>query len=144
MLDIVGSIVLILELILISFIVFYSYKNKIIFSKKNLMYFTPVFLICFTLYLTGVFYQDKTLNIFNIADSICYAIYSFAFRVDKDLVGLAVNDSLIFNVSFTIAILLSGLTMIYTVLSLVKMNISNYFNVQKKKRINADIVLGYN
>ena len=82
MLDIVGSIVLILELVLISFIVFYSYKNKIIFSKKNLMYFTPVFLICFTLYLTGVFYQDKTLNIFNIADSICYAIYSFAFRVD--------------------------------------------------------------
>ena len=48
----------------------------------------------------------KTLNIFNIADSICYAIYSFAFRVDKDLVELAVNDSLIFNVSFTIAILL--------------------------------------
>lgn len=144
MLDIVGSIVLILELVLISFIVFYSYKNKIIFSKKNLMYFTPVFLICFTLYLTGVFYQDKTLNIFNIADSICYAIYSFAFRVDKDLVGLAVNDSLIFYVSFTIAILLSGLTMISTVLSLVKMNISNYFNVQKKKRNNADIVLGYN
>lgn len=108
------------------------------------MYFTPVFLICFTLYLTGVFYQDKTLNIFNIADSICCAIYSFAFRVDKDLVELAVNDSLIFNVSFTIDILLSGLTMIYTVLSLVKMNISNYFNIQKKKRINADIILGYN
>lgn len=36
MLDIVGSIVLILELVLISFIVFYSYKNKIIFSKKIL------------------------------------------------------------------------------------------------------------
>lgn len=143
MLDLFGGIILGIEFILIIFIILFSYKNKIIFSKKNIMYFTPVFLICTSLYIIGIYYETKTIDIFTIADSICYGIYAFAFRLDRDLVGLAVNDSLVFSIAYTISVLLSGVTMISTVVGLLRMNITNSLNITKMKRKNADIVIGY-
>ena len=143
MLDIFGSIILILEVLLIGFIVIFSYRSKVIISKKNIMYFTPVFLMCFVLYLVGAYYETGVIDIFTFADSVCYGIYAFAFRVDKDLVGSAVNDSLIFNIAYTIIILLSGITMISAVLGLFKMNLKNRFYYFKKSRKNADVVIGY-
>ena len=57
MLWIAGSIILVLELILIVNFVIMSYRNKVVFSKSNFLYFIPVLILTTVVYIIGQVYK---------------------------------------------------------------------------------------
>ena len=65
-----GIIILIIELILIVNFFKLSYKNKVVFSKSNFLYFIPIVVIMSFLYIVGQVYATKTLDFFIVIDSI--------------------------------------------------------------------------
>ena len=139
-----GIIILIIELILIVNFFKLSYKNKVVFSKSNFLYFIPIVVIMSFLYIVGQVYATKTLDFFIVIDSIKYAFKVFAFDINKSYVALATQDSFVFALSYYIAVVLGGLTLVSAVISLVKVTLVNFIEVNKKKNSGADIIIGYN
>ena len=142
MLWIAGSIILVLELILIVNFVLMSYRNKVVFSKSNFLYFIPVLILTTVVYIIGQVYNNNSLDFFMVTDAIRYAMKAFTFELNKTFVDSAINDNLLFAAAFYICAVLGGLTLISSVIAVIKMTIVNTYRVTKRKISGADIVLG--
>lgn len=137
-----GIIILILELLLIANFIVMSYRNKVVFSKSNFLYFIPVLLLTAAIYVIGQAYQNKTLDFFMIVDSVRYSMKVFTFEVNKTFVQAAIKDNTLFALSFYICTVLGGLTLVSSIIAIIKMTLVNTFRVTKRRLNGADIVLG--
>ncbi len=139
----VGIIILIIEFLLIGIFIYMSNKNKDVFSKSNFVYFISVLIVNIIVYLVGQIYVNNRFDFFMLTDSIKFAFQAFAFSTNKELVEVAISNSIIYAFSYYVAILLSGLTLVSTILAFIKMTLVNSSLTIKKKKSGADIVYGY-
>ena len=73
MLQVTGIVVLIFELLMICIFCYLSYRNKVVFTKNNFIYFVPMLLITMVLYLVGQIYSKENFDFFVLTESIRYA-----------------------------------------------------------------------
>ena len=132
------------EILLIGVFIFLAYKNKVVFSKSNILYFVPLVIIVTALNLIGQIYLNNSFDFFMLSDSLKFAFKVFAFETNKTFVALAISDCPLFAISYYIAILLGGLTLVSSVLGLIKTTLINMIRVNKTKLLKADIVVGSN
>jgi hypothetical protein len=135
------SLLVIMSILIVLFI-FYSYKHNDVFSKNTFLFFVPMFIIMFVLYLVGTFYKQGELFLYSYFECIGAALKSFVLEIKTEYVLKFLKESPLFSVTFYLAFCISGLTTIGSIISLFKRTIVNAFRVIKRLFNGCDIVLG--
>ena len=141
---IISCFCLTIEVILLSFYIFRSKNHNNVFSKANIVYFIPLFLIMSMLYILSLVTQKDDISIINIVGCFTSALKSFALEIKSDYVSSTMNSSVVFTIAFYLGFIMSSLTILDSFLGLFKVNITNYIRVKKAIRDNYDFVLSNN
>lgn len=140
----VGSIIcLIILIILITIALVFGVLKSHFVSKTNAIYFIPLLCINVVLYSMGLIYSKNSYDIISFFDCLVCGIKSFAFEIKTEYLSSLMKDNKVFNIDIIMATILSGLTMISTLIDFIKEALSNYFSVFYRvffKKI--DIVIG--
>ena len=146
--EVLPIIILIVEILLVGYYIYYAIKTQKFISKGTLVYFVPISVILFVLYTLGASYNAKiTNNPLGIVDymGICKSVISatvFELKIDYVSELMKVNQA--FNLAYYIAVGLSVACVYTSVISLVINNVVNNFRLIKVLGGNCDILIGEN
>lgn len=146
--SILPIIILVIELLLVGYYIFYAVKTQKFISKGTLIYFVPISIILFVLYTLGASYNAEITNVpLNIVDymGICKSVISATvFELKIDYVSELMKVNQFFNLSYYIAVGLSVACVYTSVISLVINNVVNTFRLVKVLSKDCDILIGEN
>ena len=138
--------VIIMFIILVAFFivtVVISTVKKSFVSKGNVFYFIPLLIINFILYAMGLSYKgsfDST----SVFECLSTAIKSFTFDVKRDYIAQLASDNTLYGISVYFSTVLSGWTLISSLLGFVKFSIINAFRlIFKLSKKSVDLVIGH-
>jgi len=124
-----------LEVAVFLFFIIRNHIRKKQFSKDNLWYIVPVFIIVFCLYLMGIIYTSKstneTITAFDILDLLSDTIETFAGAVPTDKIKSLANSCGWYYAAAVIGAILACATTIISIISLLKARVSNYFKLKR-------------
>lgn len=142
MVDFISLLCLIIEIVLVFVYVRISLKKSNFFSRSNILFFAPIFILVFILYLTAVA-NDVGISMSGIVACLAASVKASTFEVNKELISFTLNGSKLFSVSFYLTILMFGLTIIGSIISLFQRKLINFLRVYKALRNEYDVVLNY-
>ena len=138
------SIVYLILLIVIALIVIViNTLSRTLLDKKNLVFFLPVLIILFFIYVTGYHEVVGKLSGLNYFKCITAAFDSFSFKVANDIVSPLMEKDPIYAADVYFSVTFAGLTVISGILGFFKIGIDNFFSVLfKSLNKELDIVVG--
>ena len=141
-------IILVVEILLVGFYVFYAIKTQKFISKGTIIYFVPTSVILFALYTLGANYgaliNNTTLGIVDYM-GICKSVISATvFELKIDYVSALMDVNVIFKIAYGIAVGLSVACVYTSLISLAINTITNMVRVQYALRKNCDVLIGEN
>jgi len=142
--NIVTLIVLLLEIFFITIIIIKSCRNKVIISKQNAIWFLPIFVFLYVLYLLCYLESTDEYSVVIIINHIVYTLKTFAFEINTNFLNALFNKNILFTVTFSIAYLMAIFTTISTAFGFVKNYIRNKYRINRLRTKGCDIVIGYN
>ena len=141
-------IVLIIEVLLVGYYFYYAYKNKKLVSKETIIYFVPISLILFVLYVLGANYDVRvnhtSLSVIDYLAILKTVITSAVFDLKIEYVNLLIEDNVIFKISYITAVVLSIVCVYASILNLIYHAFSNKIRLALTLRRNCDILIGDN
>lgn len=119
-------------------------SNKtLFFSKKNLVFFIPLYLISVTLYSFAYGYVNGKYDIVSLLDCLFYGLKGFALEINHNVIDSLANDNIVFKIDIIIVVILSGLTMISAVVQLFFITLENKIKVFGRiHQDHLDIIIG--
>ena len=143
MLTAFGIVFLVLESLFLGFAILLIVLRKRIFDKETIFLTIPIFFILLAIYIVGFINSGADFTTYSFFKAIGNALDGFKFEAKTDGVSGALTNPL-FNLSLIIAVFLSGLSLIFSVLGLFSTSIINFFMVNNRFKKEVDIVIGYN
>ena len=136
-------IYLILLCLVLVVVVLMNILSRTFLDKKNLVFFLPVLIILFCIYVTGYYEQIGKLNGLNYFECIKAAFDAFTFKIENKIVAPYMEKNVIYAIDVYFAATFAGLTVISGILGFFKVGIDNYFNgLFKTFHKDLDIVVG--
>ena len=137
-------ILLIAEILLLVFCVIYLLLTKSIVDKKTFIFSVPIFIISFLLYSLGYVHVNNEYSMLGFLESIVAAIKAFGFEIEVDIMlELSLIDP-IYRAGIYLSTIISGLTLVLSILGIFKIAIINSLRVIKNIYFKkSDIVIGY-
>lgn len=142
--SIISIFVILMELLFITLVVIKAKKERIIISKSTAIWFIPVYLFIFMLYLTAYFYNNSSYSVTGIIKILSNALKSFAFEINEGILTGLLNVNVCYTIAFLLAYTLAIFTVVGTVLGVAKNMIINNWKVRKSIKNADDIVIGLN
>lgn len=118
-------VLFILLLVFIAAYIVFSILTKSFISKKNVLYFIPLFILLIAMYSIGYAYGYGSYYFESFLSCMVSSLKGFAFDVTGQYVNRLCDDNLLFKVTFYTTIVLSGLTTISTLLGFAKVFLTN-------------------
>lgn len=136
-------IYLILLIIVLIIVVIANTVSKTLLDKKNLIFFVPVLIILFCIYVTGYYEAIGKLNGLNYFECIKAAFDAFSFKIEGKIVSPLMEKDVIYAIDVYFAASFAGLTVISGILGFFKISIDNFFaSAFKVFSKDLDIVIG--
>lgn len=142
MLNIIGVIALVINVITLAVIISQIALSGRFISKKSTLILLPAFLGVYLVYTSGIIFSNESI-IDSIILGIQHSVLTFALRFNFDLVSEALASSSIYYIAFYLSIGIAALTSIIVVVAFV---LGTVVNKVKTLYIldNPNVVIGYN
>ena len=141
-------IVLIIEFLLVGYYFYYAYKNKKLVSKETIIYFVPISLILFVLYVLGANYSrvitQTSLTVIDYLAILKTVITSAVFDLKIEYVSLLIEHNEVFKISYIVAVVLSIVCVYTSILNLIYHAFSNKIRLAYALRKDCDVLIGEN
>ena len=141
-------IVLIIEFLLVGYYFYYAYKNKKLVSKETIIYFVPISLILFVLYVLGANYSrvitQTSLTVIDYLAILKTVITSAVFDLKIEYVSLLIEHNEVFKISYIVAVVLSIVCVYASILNLIYHAFSNKIRLALTLRKDCDVLIGEN
>lgn len=139
-----GIVFICAEVLFILACVLLLIRRKRIFDKDTIFFTIPAFIILLMMYITGLFLSGQTeFTIYTFFDLFTAALKGFKFEFKKSLISVALENP-VFNAAFIIASLITGSSLIFSIISIFSVSIINFFYVKRKMLHKVDFVVGFN
>lgn len=138
---------LIVEIAIISFLIYKGIQRKRIFEKNNLFYIIPVFVLVWGMNIFALFYYNNFVQPIScgILDVLALAkdtIESFVFKFNTTLIMPVMKSSVLMLIAYSIMMVLALLTTLLAILILINNVLKNYYKTWKIFKKSGDIILG--
>lgn len=136
------GLVVAVEILLIIFFAYSCSKKKMVISKSNLWYFIPVFLVVFTNYCFGYFYNGlHSINFIGFAKCFADSFKVFVLNIEGGHVQELISANVLFSISFHLGAVMASFTMFSSAIALIRDLIKNNSKVNKALKSSCDIIL---
>lgn len=141
-----GIVFLIVALGIIGFVAFTMVRayreERVILSKKNLVYLAPSFALVYALYLTASFYSGENVGFFYCVALVADTLDLFVFKAKVELILPIASSYPIFYADFALAVFVCAATAILSACSFFRRWIRNFLSVKRLLRRGCDVVIG--
>ena len=144
MATIYGIIFICAEVLFILGCVLLLIKRKRIFDKDTIWFVIPAFIILLLMYVTGYLLSGQTeFTIYTFFELFTATLKGFKFEIKQSIVSGALENP-VFNAAFIIASVITGSSLIFSIISIFSVSIINFFHVKHKMWHKVDFVVGFN
>ncbi|MBQ8762353.1 MAG: hypothetical protein IJZ26_03500 [Clostridia bacterium] len=149
MLNVLTIGLIIVELIVLILMIVKMIKQKEVVDIKNTKYFFPTILVNLGVYLIAVFGFDNlasTNGFINFTECVRLAISACFLDVEQALILPAIEQSVVFEISFILAYIISVFTLVFVLIGLMGRYFLNFIKVRMVflRKPEKFIILGYN